>query len=106
MLVYPVKRVLKALLQRVGQRPLGNLPDVHYPAELDRLVRAAGLEKQKSRTVGFGPFSFLGLRLFREARNVWLHQRLQELADRGVPLLRLTGMNYCVLALKPPTAAV
>jgi len=105
-LVYPVKRVLKALLQRVGQRPLGNLPDVHYPAELDRLVRAAGLEKQKSRTVGFGPFSFLGLRLFREARNVWLHQRLQELADRGVPLLRLTGMNYCVLALKPPTAAV
>ena len=103
-LVYPLKRELKKILGRVGQRPLGVLPDVHYPSRLDQLIRTVGLEKQQSRTIGFGPFSFLGFRLFRDARNVQLHQRLQRLADRGVPLLRLTGMNYCVLAVKPRAA--
>ena len=103
-LVYPLKRQLKKVLERVGRRPLGVLPDVHYPSRLDQLIRTAGLEKQQSRTVGFGPFSFLGLKFFGDARNVWLHQRLQRLADRGVPLLRLSGMNYCVLATKPRAA--
>jgi 2-polyprenyl-3-methyl-5-hydroxy-6-metoxy-1,4-benzoquinol methylase len=101
LLLYPVKRRLKRVLQRFGRRSLGVLPDVHYPAELDRLVRAVGLEKQRSRTVGFGPFTFLGLRLFSDAGNVRLHHRLQRLADRGVPIVRSAGMNYMVLATKP-----
>src|SRR5262249_16769789 len=50
--VYPFKRELKKLLGRIGQRPLGVLPDVHYPSRLDGLIRAAGLEKQRSRTIG------------------------------------------------------
>jgi len=104
-LVYPIKRRAKVLLRRLGKRPLGMLPDVHYPAELDRLVRAAGLEKQRSRTIGFGPFTFFGMRLLSDARSLALHQRLQRLADRGVPFVRAGGMNYLVLATKPVTGA-
>jgi len=103
-LLYPLKRRVKVWLQRLGRRPLGVLPDVHYPAQLDRLVRAAGLEKRKSRTVGFGPFTFLGMRLLSDARSLALHRRLQQLADRGVPLLRAAGMNYMVLATKTVTS--
>jgi 2-polyprenyl-3-methyl-5-hydroxy-6-metoxy-1,4-benzoquinol methylase len=100
-LVYPVKRRAKALLGRLGKRPLGMLPDVCYPGALDRLVRAAGLEPRCRRSVGFGPFTVLGVRLLSEARSVALHRRLQRLADRGVPLLRAAGMNSMVLAAKP-----
>jgi 2-polyprenyl-3-methyl-5-hydroxy-6-metoxy-1,4-benzoquinol methylase len=100
-LVYPVKRRLKALLGRLGKRPLGVLPDVCYPGALDRLVRAAGLEPRRRLSVGFGPFTFLGVGLLSEARSVALHRRLQRLADRGVPLLRAAGMNAMVLATKP-----
>ena len=103
-LVYPLKRELKKILGRVGRRPLGILPDVHYPSQLDQLIRSAGLEKRLGRTIGFGPFSFLGIKLFRNAPNIRIHWRLQRLADQGVPLLRLTGMNYCVLAVKPRAA--
>jgi SAM-dependent methyltransferase len=99
--VYPVKRRMKALLGRLGKRPLGVLPDVCYPRTLDRLVRAAGLEPRRRRSVGFGPFTLLGVRLFSEVRSVTLHRRLQRLADRGVPLLRAAGMNSMVLATKP-----
>jgi SAM-dependent methyltransferase len=103
-LVYPMKRRMKALLQRLGKRPLGVLPDVHYPAQLDRLVRTAGLEKRRSRSIGFGPFTFLGVRLLSDARSVALHRRLQRLADRGIRFLRAAGMNYMVLATKPVTS--
>jgi ubiquinone/menaquinone biosynthesis C-methylase UbiE len=101
--LYPVKRRLKVLLQRLGRRPLGVLPDLHYPRELDRFVGAAGLEKRKSRTVGFGRFTLLGVPLLSIAQSVALHRRLQRLADRGVPVLRTAGMNYMVLATRPVT---
>jgi SAM-dependent methyltransferase len=99
--VYPVKRRVRALLGRLGKRPLGVLPDVCYPGQLDHLVRAAGLETRRRRSVGFGPFTLLGVRLLSEVRSVALHRRLQRLADRGVPLLRAAGMNSMVLATKP-----
>jgi ubiquinone/menaquinone biosynthesis C-methylase UbiE len=104
LLVFPVKRRAKMVLKRLGRRPLGVLPDLHFPAEVDRFVAAAGLMKEKSRTIGFGPFSFLGAPLFADARSVALHARLQRLADAGVPFLRSAGMNYLVLARKPRAA--
>src|SRR5262245_58153143 len=81
--VYPVKRRMKALLGRLGRLPLGVLPDVMYPAELGRVVRAAGLEIRQRRSVGFGPFTLLGVRLLSEARSVALHRRLQDRKSVG-----------------------
>src|SRR5215470_14970273 len=53
-LAYPIKRGVKLVLQRLGKRPMGPLPDLHYPAEVDRLIRLVGLTKRQSRTIGFG----------------------------------------------------
>ena len=66
----------------------------------DSLVRAQ-LVKARSKTLGFGPFSFGGRTLFSEAAGKALHHRLQRLADRGVPVIRSTGTAYLVLARKP-----
>ena len=104
LVLFPIKRRAKVVLKRLGWRPLGVLPDLHFPAEVDRFVAAAGLVKEKSRTLGFGPFSFLGAPLFTDERSVALHAWLQRLADAGMPLLRSTGMNYFVLARKPGAA--
>lgn len=101
--LYPIRRWLKLLLQRLGRRPLGILPALHYPAELDRLVHGTGLVKQKSRSIGFGRFTLFGLQLLSVARSVVLHHRLQRLADRGLPIIRTAGTNYMVLATKPVT---
>jgi cyclopropane fatty-acyl-phospholipid synthase-like methyltransferase len=104
LIVFPVKRRTKVVLRRLGWRRLGVLPDLHFRSQVDRFVAAAGLVKEKSRTVGFGPFSFLGALLFSDAWSVALHGRLQRLADAGMPLLRAAGMNYLVLARKAGAA--
>src|SRR2546429_6673175 len=51
-------------------------------------------------TVGFGPFSFLGWKFLSDSSGVRVHRRLQQLADRGVPILRSMGTQYIVLARK------
>lgn len=102
-LVFPLKRRLKKLLYGVGRLNL-LLPDLHYGRQIDRMLAEAGLEKVESRTVGFGPWSFLGLKLLPDSLSVSLHGRLQRLADRGVPGLRSGGMNYVVIARKGSSA--
>jgi SAM-dependent methyltransferase len=102
-LVFPLKRRIKKLLYRLGWLNL-LLPNLHYRREVDRLLADAGLEKVESRTVGFGPLSFLGLKLLPDSLSVSLHGRLQRLADRGVPGLRSGGMNYLVVARKGGSA--
>jgi SAM-dependent methyltransferase len=98
-LVFPLKRRIKKVLYRLGRLNL-LLPNLHYRREVDRMLAEAGLEKVESRTVGFGPLSFLGLKLLPDSLSVSLHGRLQRLADRGVPGLRSGGMNYVVIARK------
>ena len=73
---------------------------MHSPGEFDRALSRAGLLKVCGRTLGFGPFSFLGCPLLPAAVGVCLHHRLQRLADRGVPLIRSTGAQYIVVTQK------
>jgi ubiquinone/menaquinone biosynthesis C-methylase UbiE len=68
---------------------------VHTPRQTDRLLRAAGLEKVDGETIGFGPLTFLGRQI---VASFALERRLQQLADRDVPLLRAAGRQYLVLA--------
>src|SRR5437773_1141181 len=74
-------------------------PDSSFDLVL-RLGVAAGLEKIAGRTVGFGPFSVLGWKVLSDSSGVRVHRRLQQLADRGVPILRSMGTQYIVLARK------
>ncbi len=75
-------------------------PHVHMYSskEFDAQLRAAGLEKQEARSLGFGPFTFFNRRVLPESLGMKVHYKLQRLADRGFPLLRSAGSQYVVLA--------
>ncbi len=99
----PVKRQLKRVLHRrgidVGSSDAA-LATFHAAKAVDAMLAAAGLAKARSCTLGFGPFTFFARPIIPERHATAAHQRLQRLADRGVPGLRATGAHYLVLAHK------
>lgn len=99
----PLRRQIRSFAERmgvaVGERDQpANHP--YTPAEFDRLLSAAGLEKVDSVIFGFGPFTFLQRAVLPKRAAVALNRLLQHLSDRGVPLIRSTGAQYLVLARK------
>lgn len=93
----PLKLLRDAARRRRGQA----VSRLHLPRRLDRLLAKAGLRVVQRRTVGFGPFTFMGRPLMSEARALRTDTRLQKLADRQVALIRWTGWHYLARARKP-----
>ncbi len=73
----------------------------HTRDEVVRLLSEAGLQTVRESTFGFRPLTFLGRSLVPFPLGLWLHDRLQSLAERGVPGVRWSGEQYLVLARKP-----
>jgi len=97
----PVRRRVRNVLERCGLvGPRGASARFHSTREFDSCLLVAGLKKIAGGTVGFGPFSFLGWKFLSESTGVRVHRWVQELADRGVPILRSMGTHYIVLARK------
>jgi ubiquinone/menaquinone biosynthesis C-methylase UbiE len=105
-LVKALKLRLKQVLERTGlrRRKPGGPPRAsvifHKRHFIDEALANTGLVKNKGVTIGFGPFSLRRQKIFPDALGVVLHRGLQCLADRGVPVLRSTGMSYLVLTRK------
>jgi ubiquinone/menaquinone biosynthesis C-methylase UbiE len=100
----PLKRAAKSALMRAGlwHRSVKDVgATFHSRRFIDTSMQRFGLNKIRSKTLGFGPFTLLRHPLLPKRLGVALHHRLQRLADRGVPLLRSTGAQYIVLAGKP-----
>jgi len=98
------RQKLRAWLEHSGllkSDPAAPRPRMYSRKEFDATLAAAGLEKLWGTTLGFGPFSFLNFNLLSEPAGIKLHEKLQSLADRRVPVLRSTGAQYMVLARKP-----
>lgn len=95
-LMTPAK-LLRAAVRRAAGIPEPHRPQMHRPARIDALLRAAGLHPVRRATFGFGPFTFLGKRLLPDAAAIALHQRLQA-AGSASAALRRTGWHYVVLA--------
>ncbi len=95
------REAIKRVFRRVNRlaTPVGVVPSLHSPGEVDGLLGSAGLRKEKVRTLGFGPFTFLGRDVVPRALGVRLHQRLQAHADRGSSL-SFRGSQYLVHAKK------
>lgn len=99
----PAKRVIGAIVQPF--RKSRSIPQ-EVPLRFDSLrtfsrwISAAGLSKIKLRTVGFPPLTFQGRPIFAERTSIRLNNWLQRLADRNVPGVRSSGMDYIVLARK------
>lgn len=93
-------RVKKAFLRRRDSVASNFSPHMYSPREFDAIIACAGLQVVSSSMLGFGPFSFFGLRLPNRL-GLPLHSALQALADLQFPVLRSTGSQYMVLATKP-----
>lgn len=96
-LLTPLKRLRRRLRPRTVEAARSRL---HFPSHVNAMVRSAGFELDRTSSVGFGPFSLWGRPLFSDATGIRLHCRLQALADRGVPVVRLSGWHYLLSAHK------
>jgi len=96
-LLAPLKRLRDRLQEMLGSPPAA--PEVwrHRPAQVDALLRAAGLSPQRRETVGFGPFTCLGRRILPDPAAAALHRHLEH-HRRASPTLQRTGWHYLVLA--------
>ncbi len=106
--VQPAKRVLGAMLYRFRKPRLEqHSPPLRLdsPGELGRWLCSVGLVKGKTTTVGFPPLTFHGRPIFGERTSFRLNHWLQGLADRNVPAIRSSGMDYIVLAKKEQLSA-
>lgn len=99
-----VKRKLESAGLLTPWNPWINAPPYrqHSIREFNQSLHDSGLIIMKSTSVGFGPFTFFGHRLFPNGVGIKIHQKLQEYAERGYPILRSTGSQYIALATKKP----
>jgi len=102
----PPKKVIGAIRRRFRKpRPEPPGPPLRLDSlrELERWLSSVGLAKIKAGTVGFPPLTFHYRSIFGEGTSITsirLNNWLQRLADRNVPGIRSTGMDYIVLARK------
>ena len=85
---------------RIAAAPASACAYTGSAGHFDKLLRAAGLAKLLSFTLGFGPFSVLSREVVPQELGLKVHSKLQRLADDGFPLLRHCGSQYVVLARK------
>lgn len=107
-LLVPLRKRLRSLLEQIGLRrhpspgeALTAFADYHSCRIIDQALTKVGLMKSKGMTLGFGPFTLRGHKLFPERSGIAVHHRLQRLAELNVPIFRSTGAHYLVLARKP-----
>jgi ubiquinone/menaquinone biosynthesis C-methylase UbiE len=101
----PLRKIAKRMLQRFGRwsPATGFQAKRHDRHEIHGLMDRSGFQELRSCTVGFGPFTFFGRRLFPDSIGTRIHQRLQILASRPRwSPLRWTGSHYLVLGVKIP----
>jgi ubiquinone/menaquinone biosynthesis C-methylase UbiE len=96
----PIRRMVRNIGIRLGRKPSTPPTQRHSPMQFDCLISKAGLVKVKGLSLGFGPFSLFRRNIFTDQTARAIHRRLQSLADRDVPLIRITGAQYIVLATK------
>lgn len=92
---------LQPLRRTLGHGPAGSAhAATMWPRRLDRNLRKAGFTKTRGLTVGFAPFTFLGRGGSSGRRAIAINNKLQQLADEQLPLLRSAGCHYIVVARK------
>jgi SAM-dependent methyltransferase len=96
----PIKSRVGRILRSAGLRTRQPRFHAYSLRHCDNELANAGFDKIAGQTFGFGPFTLCNRRLLNEEAGWKLHLRLQELADKGVPLLRSAGLVYLVLARK------
>jgi hypothetical protein len=97
------KKVARAILRRFRKpqpEQLGLPLRLDSLRQLEDWLSGAGLVKIKMTTVGFPPLTFMDRPIFGKQTSIRLNNWLQTLADRNVPGVRSSGMDYIILARK------
>jgi ubiquinone/menaquinone biosynthesis C-methylase UbiE len=96
----PTAELTKSIFRRFGCEvpPTGWHP--RSRARFDKAMKAAGIEKVSSETLGFGPFTCFNRELLPQQVGLKVHGAMQYLADRPVPVFRGLGSHYLVMAKK------
>src|SRR5206468_4617666 len=101
--VQPARRIVRWMMRRrrIPRPAPFNLPMRRGSRrDLERWLSSAGLAKIKVSTVGFPPLTVRFRPIVGERTSTRLNNWLQRVADRGVPGIRSSGMDYVVLARK------
>jgi ubiquinone/menaquinone biosynthesis C-methylase UbiE len=99
-LLSPAKELARSILHRLGHHKSSVGSHLTSAREFDSLLRATGFEKLDAMTLGFGPFTVFRHELLPCRAGLSVHQGLQAIAERGVPLFRSAGMQSIVVARK------
>lgn len=102
-LVAPLRCLWRAGKAIRGTHPPGPRWTPHTPAQVDRWLRAAGLEPDRRTTIGFGPFTFMCRPILPDRLGLRLHNRLDRTAERSATLRR-HGWHYLVSAHRVDSA--
>lgn len=72
----------------------------HSMQQVDDFFSAVALKRVRSKTLGFGPFTFFHREVFPVRLGMRIHRMLQWAADTGCPVLKSTGAQFLLLARK------
>jgi ubiquinone/menaquinone biosynthesis C-methylase UbiE len=95
-----LRRRVHNLLDRLGKRESDPRCYLRSVRELDESLRKGQLQQIRRQTLGFGELLFLHREIFPQTASVWIHRKLQALADRNLPVLRSAGRVYIAAAVK------
>ncbi len=96
-LLKPAKELIRRAARHADRNPRVSLMSIR---ECQALLNSNGLRKLEETTLGFGPLSLFRRELLPRTAGLRLHRMLQTFADRGIPMLRLAGVQYIVAAEK------
>lgn len=100
-LLTPAKRFVRRVVKELDKSPRCYARSVR---QHEYALNTNGLVAVRKLTFGFGPFSFLGKRLFANSTAIKLNDRLQGLAAAKWPVIPSIGHVYVGVARKPDTA--
>jgi ubiquinone/menaquinone biosynthesis C-methylase UbiE len=68
--------------------------------EFNQHLSQANLTNMTNANIGFGPFTFLGHNIFCDRIGVKIDEKLQQYADKRLPVFRSLGSQYVILGRK------
>jgi ubiquinone/menaquinone biosynthesis C-methylase UbiE len=98
----PIRKWMKRGLERAGLYNPWKRAEQHYysPKEFNAYLREVNLTNVRNSNIGFGLFTFFQKSILPDRIGLRIHQKLQQYANSGFPILPWAGIHYIVLARK------
>jgi ubiquinone/menaquinone biosynthesis C-methylase UbiE len=99
--LHPIHSPLRHYLRDTWRLPVKVPPTQRCSRrQFDSMIGELRCTKVDAKMLGFGPFSFFGHTLLSESLNIKINEFLQSCADRQLPIIRSTAVQYITLLRK------